>query len=62
MAEALAKKIEAEKIALAKQVEELRKELEASRHPSTHGSFESGDESNTNENLNSGVCDMVSVC
>lgn len=63
MAEQLAKKIELEKNELAKKVEELSKELEAARHPHTHGSSDSGDdsnESNTSGNLNSGVCDMVS--
>lgn len=61
MAEQLARKIAVEKNALAKRVEELRKELEVTRLPHLQGSCaDSGDESNTSENFNSGVCDMVS--
>ncbi|KAG0568580.1 hypothetical protein KC19_6G030600 [Ceratodon purpureus] len=59
IAEQLAKRIQVEKNALAKQVEELKKELEATRQPRTQGSSASGDESDTSGNLNSGVCDMV---
>jgi hypothetical protein len=56
MAEHLAMKIELEKNELAKKLEELKKELEAARHPH----FDSGDDSNdSNTNLDSGVCDMV---
>jgi hypothetical protein len=59
MADQLVKRIEVEKNALANQVEELRKELEATRQPRTQGSSTSGDESDTSGNLNSGVCNMV---
>ncbi|KAG0612436.1 hypothetical protein M758_6G027500 [Ceratodon purpureus] len=59
IAEQLAKRIQVEKNALAKQVEELKKELEATRQPRMQGSSTSGDESDTSANLNSGVCDMV---
>jgi hypothetical protein len=62
MADQLVKRIEVEKNALANQVEELRKELEATRQPRTQGSSTSGDESDTSGNLNSGVCNMVNAC
>jgi hypothetical protein len=62
MAEQLAERIEVEKNALAKQVEELKKELEATLQPRTQGSSASGDESDISGNFNSGVGDMVNTC
>ena len=56
IAEELAKKFQTEKNAMAKEVEELRQELEAARRSRAQGPPDSGDES---KDVNSGVCNMV---
>lgn len=58
MAEQLAKRVTLDKNELAKKVEELKKQLEVARQALSHSSSDSGDDSNTSANHDSGVCDM----